>query len=157
KGCYKTYNAFIEVCSGIIEIEDQHHRGKGLQNLKYDTAWDMVCINTALMAPRVYCSVSTITSWPVTRYGTGRFQVGIVDINFDTYSNAAAWLKKMGYAGLPTTLAVDDTALKPALRTYKDGSRWMVAGLHGVPAEIHSYDELLDMSTVDRSQLAVKV
>ncbi len=54
KGCYKTYDAFIGVCTGIMEIEDRHYRGCGLQNMKYDTAWDLICTNTALISPCAY-------------------------------------------------------------------------------------------------------
>lgn len=59
----------------------------------------------------------------------GRFQAGIVDVNFD---NALEWIKSLGYVG-PLALAVDDTKLSPALEPYKDGEVWKVAGIHGEP------------------------
>lgn len=37
-----------------MAIEDRVFRGKGLQNMKYNTEFDTMCTNAALMCPRVY-------------------------------------------------------------------------------------------------------
>jgi hypothetical protein len=83
----------------------------------------------------------------------GRFQPGIVDRNFEA---AATWAADLGYAG-NFQLAVDDTKITAAVRTYLDGGDWKVAGMHGRVERFASYEELLSMTEVERSELAEKV
>ena len=55
----------------------------------------------------------------------GRFQVGIVDVNFDS---AKKWVEQLGYVGPLVTGAF---SRRPALEPYKDGDVWKVAGIQG--------------------------
>ena len=58
----------------------------------------------------------------------------------------------------PFILAVDDTKVVSALRSYQDGTNWYLAGLHGVVHRFESYEELLRLSQSAREEdLAEKV
>jgi hypothetical protein len=76
-----------------------------------------------------------------------------VPSNFDA---AAAWALELGYSG-PFALAVDDTKCVAALRTYQDGGKWYLGGMHGAVKMFTSYDELADNANIARSDLADKV
>lgn len=84
----------------------------------------------------------------------GRFQPGIVDSNFEA---AAQWAKDLGYIG-NFQLCVDDTKITAAVRTYMDGDKWKVAGMHGKVETFNSYEDLLSRTEVlERNELADKV
>jgi hypothetical protein len=83
----------------------------------------------------------------------GRFQPGILDSNFKA---AADWAQDLGYAG-NFQLAVDDTKITKAVRTYLDGDKWKVAGMHGTVETFVSYEELIKIKDLERSELAEKV
>jgi hypothetical protein len=76
-----------------------------------------------------------------------------VDANFKA---AADWAKDLGYTG-NFQLAVDDTKMTAAVRTYTDGDKWKVAGMHGKVETFISYEELMSMKELERSDLAEKV
>jgi len=82
----------------------------------------------------------------------GRFQPGIVDSNFVA---AAQWAKDLGYTG-NFQLAVGDTKITAAVRTYLDGGDWKVGGMHGKVETFASYEELLSMTEIEKSELAEK-
>ena len=44
-----------------------------------------------------------------------------------------------------------------AVRTYLDGGEWKVAGMHGKVETFASYEELLSMTEIEKSELAEKV
>ena len=43
------------------------------------------------------------------------------------------------------------------MRTYLDGGEWKVAGMHGKVETFASYEELLSMTEIEKSELAEKV
>jgi hypothetical protein len=43
------------------------------------------------------------------------------------------------------------------VRTYLDGGEWKVAGMHGKVKTFASYEELLSMTEIEKSELAEKV
>jgi hypothetical protein len=83
----------------------------------------------------------------------GRFQPGIIDSNFKA---AADWARDLAYTG-NFQLAVDDTKITKAIRTYLDGGKWRVAGMHGKVETFASYEELMKMKDLERNELAEKV
>ena len=83
----------------------------------------------------------------------GRFQPGILDSNFKA---AADWAQDLSYTG-NFQLAVDDTKITKAVRTYLDGNKWKVVGMHGTVETFVSYEELIKMKDLERSELAEKV
>ena len=83
----------------------------------------------------------------------GRFQPSIIDSNF---AAAAQWAKDLGYNG-NFQLAVDDTKITSAIQTYLDGGEWKVAGMHGKVETFASYEELMSMTEIEKSELAEKV
>lgn len=83
----------------------------------------------------------------------GRFKPGIDDFNFDA---AAEWAKRLGWNG-PFILAADDTKVVAALRSFHDGDQWRLGGVHGTVHVFSSYEELMELGQVERSQLAEKV
>jgi len=38
----------------IMKVEDRKFDGKSLVNIKYDTQFDLICTNLALVSPRAY-------------------------------------------------------------------------------------------------------
>lgn len=44
-----------------------------------------------------------------------------------------------------------------AVRTYLDGDEWKVAGMHGKVETFVSYEELMSMTEIEKSELAEKV
>ncbi len=87
------------------------------------------------------------------RAKAGKFQPGIVDANFDA---AVRWAESLGWNG-PFILAVDDTKVTAALRSYQDGNQWCLGGLHGVVHTFTTYEELLELSRIDKGEIAEKV
>lgn len=87
------------------------------------------------------------------RARTGQFKPGIDDRNFD---EVAEWAKKLGWDG-PFILAVDDTKVVAALRSFHDGDQWRLGGVHGTVHTFSSYEELAELGQVERDQLAEKV
>jgi D-arabinose 1-dehydrogenase-like Zn-dependent alcohol dehydrogenase len=84
----------------------------------------------------------------------GQFKVGIVDENFDS---AKEWAASLGYDG-PFVLAVDDTKLVPALRSYDNAGTWTLVGMHGRVETFESYDELVAKGQeITKEMLAEKV
>ncbi|KAJ3760769.1 hypothetical protein EV360DRAFT_39135 [Lentinula raphanica] len=153
----------MKVFKGLLEttmiIEQRQHKGKGLQNIKYPADYDHLMTTLALTSARAYNLVQgelggrTLRGVRQLRSEHRRFQPGIVDKNFD---DALEWVKGMGYDG-PLVLAVDDTKLTPALRLYKDGDTWKLAGMHGKVQVFESYEQLLEMRDIERKNLAEKV
>ncbi|KAG5636706.1 hypothetical protein H0H81_007102 [Sphagnurus paluster] len=150
--------ALCGMLQAITISEDRSHKGKSLKNMKYDADFDIICTNLALISPQAYKIIQaefggrSLRSMRYLRAKGGRYQPGIVESNFDA---AQKWLADMGYDG-PVVLAVDDTKVTAALRSYRDGDKWKAGGMHGEVKAITQYDDLLDMAHIDRKSLAEK-
>ncbi|KAI0309489.1 hypothetical protein OF83DRAFT_1071981, partial [Amylostereum chailletii] len=160
QGCYRDQAAFLGMLDAIMKVEDRNFRGKGLQNIKYDASFDMVCANLALISPRAYRTVQaefagrSIRSIQSIQQKKGRFKPGIVDSNFDDLQQ---WAKDLGFPEGPFIIAVDDTKLLPGLRAYCDGDNWVIGGLHGEVKAFDSYAKLANLADIDKEDLAEKV
>jgi hypothetical protein len=63
----------------------------------------------------------------------------------------------LGWEG-PFVLAVDDTKLTPALRSYNDAGDWTLIGMHGKVKKFDSYEELIKKgNAVEKDMIAEKV
>lgn len=71
---------------------------------------------------------------------------------------AKNYVDKVKHAGF-VALAVDDTKLTPAVRTYWDDDRstWVLIGVAGEPPEVADEKELEQMIDEAKANLAVKV
>ena len=176
-GRYKDQSAFLGLIDAVMQVEDRKARGKALTNVKYDVEFDSICTTLALISPRAYALVQaefggrslrsmasvvfctgfmrilTLELPRSIRAKQGRFQPGIVDLNFD---RALEWTKQLDYSG-PFVLATDDTKLIAALRSYQDGGVWRLAGMHGRVEVFATYEELMDAADISIDQLAEKV
>ncbi|KAJ3922790.1 hypothetical protein F5877DRAFT_32910, partial [Lentinula edodes] len=153
----------MKVLTGLLQtavvVEERQRRGKGLQNMSYPVESDEFMITLALTSSRAYNLIQqelggrTLRSIKHLQSKNGRYQPGIVGVNFD---KLAEKLQKIGYDG-PLALAVDDTKLVPALRAYKDGNVWKMAGMHEHVYVFDSYDQLVEMRNLEQKNLAEKV
>ncbi|KAI0059300.1 hypothetical protein BV25DRAFT_1809175 [Artomyces pyxidatus] len=157
-GRYKNQEAFLGMMDAIMKVEDRRFRGKGLQNIQYDASYDTVCTTLALICPRGYRILQaefagrTLRNISLIQQKIGRFQSGIVAVNFDA---ALQWAFELGYSG-PFILAVDDTKVLTALRSYVDGTKWKLGGMHGTVKTFKTYDDLVKKADVGRNDLAEK-
>ena len=62
----------------------------------------------------------------------------------------------MDWSG-PFILAVDDTKIVPALRSFQDNGEWRLGGIHGVVPSFSTYEELLELAKVDKADIVEKV
>ena len=96
----------------------------------------------------------------VIRAALPRFQLGIVDVNFE---RLISFLDAIGCREMPVGLSADGTNLHPGLRPYKDscgsdGSpSWKLAGAHAEIPEFKDYDELARLVSKYEHNLAEKV
>ncbi|KAJ3766785.1 hypothetical protein FB446DRAFT_610357, partial [Lentinula raphanica] len=120
---YEGMTVFKGLLKTAMIMEERKGKGKGLQNIKYPAEFDHLMTTLALTSTRAYNLMQgelggrSLRSIKQRQSSNGRFQSGVVDINFD---DALKWVQEIGYDG-PLALAVDDTKLTPALRSYKDG------------------------------------
>ncbi|KAM5544147.1 hypothetical protein V8D89_002196 [Ganoderma adspersum] len=159
QGRYDDRQAFLGVLDTTMKIEERLHQGKSLKNIKYDASYDDVCTQLALISPRAYGLVRaefggrSLRSMQQHRAKRGKFKAGIVDENFDA---ARSWADSLGWTG-PFILAVDDTKITPALRSFRDNGVWHLGGIHGVVHTFSSYEELQELAKVDKGDIAEKV
>ncbi|KAI1785181.1 hypothetical protein LXA43DRAFT_844094, partial [Ganoderma leucocontextum] len=122
QGLYDDRQAFLGMIETLMKVEERLRKGKSLKNIQYDASYDEVCTLLALTSPRAYGLVRaefggrSLRSMQQHRAKQGKFKAGIVDANFDA---ARTWADTLDWSG-PFILAVDDTKVVPALRSFQD-------------------------------------
>ncbi|RXW12056.1 hypothetical protein EST38_g13798 [Candolleomyces aberdarensis] len=150
-GKFDKQPVFMGMVEVMIETAERDANGVGLQNMKYNPAFDEWAHELCCISPSAYRSFlqhfggRSERSFRQIRAKQPGFDEGISE---QLLHRAQGYLKDYGYPlNAPLDLSVDDTKLHPALSPYFDNhkQKWFLIGSTGGSLEVPSIDIVQDL------------
>ncbi|KAJ2921648.1 hypothetical protein H1R20_g15444, partial [Candolleomyces eurysporus] len=147
-GIFDKQPVFVGMIEMMIDKAEQEEGGKGMQNMKYNPAFDKWAHELCCISPEAYRSFlqnfggRTERSFREMRTKSPAFEEGFSD---HLLIRAQKYLKDYGYPlNAPLAMAVDDTKLHPSLSPYFDNKtrKWFLVGSMNGAVEVSDLDHI---------------